>query len=383
MPVIIPLVGDKEAASVDELDDQLLLLEAARRRLDIEWTETLGEFERHNGHDVFGYPDVVAYLRHRGGVAGTRARRCVAVARAALRFRAVMGSWRTGRLTTDQAELLWRASQRAPEVFPDAETLLVEAAGESAEETAKMLEYWIERVDRAGEADAAVQLGRRRFDYRRRRGGMIEGEFALTPAVGEALIAAIEAAIPVPGAGDDRSVTQRRHDAVEDVARGFLERAGASEVGGERPHINVLVDLQALGGLAGALHETDTGHVLDLDTVLRLACDSSLCRIVLSGESEVLDVGRRTRVVPAPLRRAVIARDRHCRWRGCTRPPQWCDVHHIVPWADDGHTVLVNLCLLCRYHHSLLHSTLHDRADVLDLPAAPTARTPALAGRPP
>jgi 5-methylcytosine-specific restriction protein A len=123
--------------------------------------------------------------------------------------------------------------------------------------------------------------------------------------------------------------------------------------------------------------------VLDLDTVLRLACDSSLCRIVLSGESEVLDVGRRTRVVPAPLRRAVIARDRHCRWRGCTRPPQWCDVHHIVPWADDGHTVLVNLCLLCRYHHSLLHSTLHDRADVLDLPAAPTARTPALAGRPP
>jgi hypothetical protein len=70
MPVIIPLVGDKEAASVDELDDQLLLLEAARRRLDIEWAETLGEFERRCGHDVFGYPDVVAYLRHR--VAGCR-----------------------------------------------------------------------------------------------------------------------------------------------------------------------------------------------------------------------------------------------------------------------------------------------------------------------
>jgi hypothetical protein len=58
-------------------------------------------------------------------------------------------------------------------------------------------------------------------------------------------------------------------------------------------------------------------------------------------------------------------------------------VHHIVAWADDGHTILANLVLLCRYHHSLLHSTLHDATDMLDLPATPTTRIPALTGRPP
>ncbi|MEA1903753.1 MAG: HNH endonuclease signature motif containing protein, partial [Actinomycetota bacterium] len=62
-----------------------------------------------------------------------------------------------------------------------------------------------------------------------------------------------------------------------------------------------------------------------------------------------------TRVIPAATRRAVIARDRHCVVAGCGRSPRWCDVHHIIHWADGGETILSNLCLLCRYHHTLIH----------------------------
>ena len=49
------------------------------------------------------------------------------------------------------------------------------------------------------------------------------------------------------------------------------------------------------------------------------------------------------------------ARDRHCTWPGCTRSPRWCDVHHLVSWADHGETEITNLCLLCRYRHTLTH----------------------------
>ncbi|HEX8509564.1 MAG TPA: HNH endonuclease signature motif containing protein, partial [Propionibacteriaceae bacterium] len=35
----------------------------------------------------------------------------------------------------------------------------------------------------------------------------------------------------------------------------------------------------------------------------------------------------------------------------CTRPPQWCERHHIIEWAAGGTTDLDNLTLLCRYHH--------------------------------
>jgi hypothetical protein len=78
-------------------------------------------------------------------------------------------------------------------------------------------------------------------------------------------------------------------------------------------------------------------------------------RVVLSARSEPLDVGRRTKVVPPSMRRAVIVRDRTCRFPGCDRPHPWCDAHHIVHWADGGPTAASNLVLLCRRHHRLVH----------------------------
>jgi predicted restriction endonuclease len=78
-------------------------------------------------------------------------------------------------------------------------------------------------------------------------------------------------------------------------------------------------------------------------------------RVVLYGRSEPLDVGRRSPVVSAAIRRAVIVRDRHCRFPGCVRARAWCDAHHVVHWADGGRTALQNLVLLCRRHHGMVH----------------------------
>jgi hypothetical protein len=89
--------------------------------------------------------------------------------------------------------------------------------------------------------------------------------------------------------------------------------------------------------------------------VRRLVCDASIMRVVMAGPSEPLDVGRRTAVIPPAMRRAVIVRDRHCRFQGCDRPHTWCDAHHGVHWADGGPTALPNLLLLCRRHHRMVH----------------------------
>jgi hypothetical protein len=68
------------------------------------------------------------------------------------------------------------------------------------------------------------------------------------------------------------------------------------------------------------------------------------------------DVGRASYTVPAPMRRALIVRDKGCAFPGCDRPPSWCAAHHIVHWADGGATALHNLVLLCDAHHSLAHT---------------------------
>jgi hypothetical protein len=64
-----------------------------------------------------------------------------------------------------------------------------------------------------------------------------------------------------------------------------------------------------------------------------------------------LDTGTATETIPAPLRRLVIARDRHCRFPGCIQPPAACQPHHIIPRSEGGKTCLTNLLLLCTFHH--------------------------------
>jgi len=64
-----------------------------------------------------------------------------------------------------------------------------------------------------------------------------------------------------------------------------------------------------------------------------------------------LDIGTATETIPVHLRRAVTARDRHCRFPGCRQPPAACHPHHIIPRAKGGPTSLTNMLLLCTFHH--------------------------------
>jgi hypothetical protein len=87
----------------------------------------------------------------------------------------------------------------------------------------------------------------------------------------------------------------------------------------------------------------------------RIACDAGIVPMVLGTRSEPLDVGRLSYAVPEGMRRALVLRDQGCAFSGCTRLPGRCHAHHIHHWADGGETCLSNLCLLCSFHHHLVH----------------------------
>ncbi|WP_424346571.1 DUF222 domain-containing protein [Kocuria sp. CH-021] len=69
----------------------------------------------------------------------------------------------------------------------------------------------------------------------------------------------------------------------------------------------------------------------------------------------VLDHDRTTYAVPADLRRRLRARDGTCRFPGCRRRAERCDLDHTVAWVDGGRTAADNLAHLCRHHHVLKH----------------------------
>ena len=67
----------------------------------------------------------------------------------------------------------------------------------------------------------------------------------------------------------------------------------------------------------------------------------------------MVEIGARTRTIPPALRRALLHRDRTCRFPGCgVRVVQ---AHHLHHWAQGGPTKLSNLTLLCRRHHRAVH----------------------------
>ena len=159
---------------------------------------------------------------------------------------------------------------------------------------------------------------------------------------------------------DPREHGTRMWDALIEASRLLTGTTLLPTSHGTRPRIGVTIDYHALrtgldtGPGAGLL---DTGERLSAAAVRRLACDADVLPYVLGTRSQILDVGRASRLVTLGLWLALIARDRQCAFPGCTRPPIACDAHHIRHWIDGGPTSLDNLVLLCRAHHRLLHTT--------------------------
>src|SRR4051794_34105903 len=187
--------------------------------------------------------------------------------------------------------------------------------------------------------------------------GMAEYRLRLDPegqAVLEAILGPLAAPQPSTVTGSDlRGSDQRRADALVEVCR----RAAAA--GGQAPTtakaaVVVTMDWADLKERTGA-GTTLTGELLGPETVRRMACDAFIIPAVLGGRSEVLDLGRTSRLATPKLLQALYLRDRGCTFPGCSRPPAWCDAHHCRHWCDGGRTDLTNLALLCPRHHTIVH----------------------------
>ncbi|HEU4319429.1 MAG TPA: DUF222 domain-containing protein [Acidimicrobiia bacterium] len=310
-----------------------------------------------DGHHSLGYSSPTNLLVDVARMTPLRARQVVSHANAAAKAPVAYQAWIDGRLSTDQARWLFAAAEAVPYAYPEAEERLVDIVeGLDAIDTRRAVEYWRQAVDGPGDLDAEKQQVRRGLSASWLRNGMLQVDGTLTPLAGAALLAGVDANNPPRRDGDTRTPRQRRHDALESLCRDWLDNGTTPTIGGEKPHINLHADLAALQGLAGGLHETDTGQIIDVDTLRMVACDCSITRIVFNPEGEVIDVGRKTRIWSPAQRRAITARDRHCQGPGCRTPAKDCDIHHTTHWADGGETSVESGLLLCRTCHTTEHA---------------------------
>jgi hypothetical protein len=168
----------------------------------------------------------------------------------------------------------------------------------------------------------------------------------LDPEGGSLLRSALEPLARKSGVGDDRTRDQRLADALVEAT-----------TGDHHTELVVTCTLETLEGRAGSpAAETEWGGLLSGETVERLVCGgASLRRLVLDCDGVVIDFGRRRRLLSPQARRALEARDKHCVWPGCDRPPRWCDSHHQREWRLHAPTSVEESALLCGRHHKLKH----------------------------
>jgi hypothetical protein len=348
--------GDDSELSVEELAADVVELSHVAQMVDVLRARKVKSLAERGGHHDLGYSSPTAFLVHQTRVSPGHAKRVISYGNAREKAPHAFAAWADGRLSTDQARHLFRVAEAVPDEYPDAEENLVDIVESlDAVDTGRAVEYWRQAMEGPGDIDAETQQIRRGISASWSLDGMVKVDGWLTSAAGQALIAGLDANMAPPRDGDTRTPRQRRHDALENLCRDWLDNGTTPTVGGEKPQLVLHTDLPALRGIAGGLHETENGDIVDVDTLRMIACDCSLTRIVIGPDSEVLDVGRKTRVWSLAQRRAIIARDRHCQGPGCRAKPRHCDIHHKDHWADGGTTRVDKGKLYCRPCHIQEH----------------------------
>ena len=148
--------------------------------------------------------------------------------------------------------------------------------------------------------------------------------------------------------------TVRRADALAWLAERMFEEGEAPALSPHRHEVVVHVDAEVLArGTAGRC-EIEHHTAIAAETARRLCCDGGIVATVDGPRGEPLSVGRRTRSIPPALRRALMSRDRGCRFPGCPSTHH-LHGHHVRHWAEGGETALDNLVLLCPVHHRMVH----------------------------
>lgn len=189
--------------------------------------------------------------------------------------------------------------------------------------------------------------------------GMWHLDAMLHPEAGAAMAAALASLMSRGGEEDTRNASQRRADALEELAHFALEHGQLPDHNGERPQLTATIPWDELrrGIAADQLGSaTFSGEIaITPHAARRLACDAEIIPAVLGGDSEVLDLGRSQRIWSRSQRRAARLRDHGCVFPDCQAGLERCQLHHLQHWADGGPSDYRNSAHLCRFHHWLVH----------------------------
>ncbi len=330
---------------IETLDQRILSLSKGINAATYELLVMIREFDERAGCYQWGLSTCAEWLAWRCDLSVSTAREKVRVAHALKCLPMIAEAFSAGELSYTKVKALTRVADAINEAELVAFALRHTAV--TVSERCRELRCGSETSIGSAERAFANRSLRIRRDRER---NMMTVTVDLPIDVGELLEKALDKArddecLEIPDL-EDTSWSKRQADAFVNVMNGYL--AGGNGAKSDNYLVTIHVDESALAEGKGRA-------AVPVESVKRHCCDGSAVVMTETREGEPLSIGRRSRVIPTSLERAVRARDQHCCvFPGCNNR-RFLHCHHVEHWTNGGETRLDNLMLLCSKHHTLVH----------------------------
>jgi hypothetical protein len=349
------------AVSTPELVSEITTLAGHLNAGNARFLALIAELDRRQGWAEWGVRSCAHWLNWKCGIDLGAAREKVRVARALVGLPRIAAAMAAGRLSYAKVRAMSRVADEGNEDY-----LLNIALCGTARHVEDLVRGYRRALDAAELSREAVQQRDQNLWWHTEPDGSLVVRGRLPAEVGTLFVRAVQSAVdglPLPKnvsaetSSDEEDLhrsRKRRVEALAVLAQSFLGSGPKDLSGDDRQQIVVHVDSETLRHSHPGRCELEHGPAIAAETARRLACDASVVRIMENEKGEPLDVGRKTRTIPPAIRRALTARDKGCRFPGCSFK-RYVDGHHVKHWVHGGETKLSNLVTLCRFHHRLVH----------------------------
>ena len=347
----------------DQITELCSYIYAAESRL----LTLIREFDDKEYWARIGFCSCAHWLNFKCGIGMNAAREKVRVANALAKLPKMDERFSKGELSYSKVRAMTRIADESNEDY-----LLMIAKHGTAHHVEKLVSKY-RTAKRAQDAPVANEQHRdRELSHYYDHDGCLIIKARLPAEQGALIVKALEMAMDKDfresdvTAGTPEPIAARHADALADIAETYMNNSESSGSTADRyqvvvhvvgaPHGRDCAPPSGINGTALPLDDPyiDDGPHVTAETSRRIGCDCSVVGIKEGKNGEPLSIGRRSRSIPPPMRRALGIRDGGCRFPGCTNT-RFVDGHHIRHWADGGETSLDNLVLLCRHHHHLVH----------------------------
>ena len=311
--------------TLDQLQDEIISVSKRMNASEYEFLVLILEFDIRQGWKEWLCNSCAEWLNYRCGLSMGTAREKVRVAKALFDLPLCSEAFANGSLSYSKARALTRiANQSTEQGLLD---FAITATASQVEDECRQLRNVQRKVSTQ---DANRSYASRSLSRHYRDDGNISISVELPRELGELVMKAIEisAASLTSETSDCVDVKEgeffsQQADALVHIARGFLA-GDATRHSSTADHYQVMVhvDEKAIS------HENGKSD-LPIESVRRITCDASTVNVTKSASGELLAAGRKQRIVSPALKRALVGRDKCCRFPGCHHD-KWLDAHHAM-----------------------------------------------------